>query len=184
MQVFETHIQGVYVLTPKIFGDSRGYFLESFNQRVFNEAIGTDEFQFVQDNESMSGKNVLRGLHFQAPPYDQGKLVRVIQGRVLDVVVDIRKSSKTYGQHFSIELNSEEKQMLWIPPGMAHGFASLEDKTVFAYKCTQYYRPAAEGCVLWSDHDLNINWGIENPTISEKDKLGEVFKDFESPFDN
>jgi dTDP-4-dehydrorhamnose 3,5-epimerase len=156
MQVEETNIKGVLVLTPRVFGDARGYFLESFNQNVFNEAVGSEAYEFVQDNESMSAGNVLRGLHFQAPPFDQGKLVRVIQGRVLDVVVDIRKNSATYGQYFSIKLDSEKKQMLWIPPGMAHGFASLEDQTIFAYKCTKYYNPSSEGCIFWNDTEVVI----------------------------
>lgn len=183
MQVSETNIQGVYVLTPKVFGDSRGYFLESFNQRVFDELLGVEDYTFVQDNESMSSRNVLRGLHFQAPPYDQGKLVRVIRGQVLDVVVDIRRSSDTYGHHFSIKLDGDKKQMLWIPPGMAHGFASLEDQTIFAYKCTKYYEPSSEGCIYWNDKGLGIQWEVENPIISEKDLNGMAFKDFISPFD-
>ncbi len=182
MQAQETHIKGVFVLTPKIFGDDRGYFLESFNRETFNRAIGNTAFDFVQDNESMSSKNVLRGLHFQAPPHDQGKLVRVIQGSVLDIVVDIRKGSPTYGKHFSIELESKKKQMVWIPPGMAHGFASLEDETIFAYKCSSYYEPSSEGCLLWNDPNLAINWGVENPIISEKDKVGQAFMDFNTPF--
>ncbi|CAG5078166.1 dTDP-4-dehydrorhamnose 3,5-epimerase [Parvicella tangerina] len=182
MQVLETNIDGVLVLEPKVFGDSRGYFLESFNQLVFKKETGL-EVNFVQDNESMSAKNVLRGLHFQSPPHDQGKLIRVVQGSVRDIVVDIRKDSATYGKHFSIELDGTAKKMLWVPPGMAHGFASLEDNTIFAYKCTNYYEPSAEGCIMWNDADLNIDWGIEDPIISEKDQNGELFKDFKSPFE-
>lgn len=182
MQVLKTHIDGVHVLEPKVFGDKRGYFIESFNQKVFNNSIGTEEFEFVQDNESMSSKDVLRGLHFQRPPFDQGKLVRVVQGKVLDVVVDIRTGSKTYGQSFSIVLDGDQKKMMWIPPGMAHGFVSLQDRTIFAYKCTQYYEPSSEGCIAWNDPDLNIDWGVKEPIISEKDQKGELFKDFISPF--
>lgn len=182
MLVIKTNIEGVYVLEPKVFGDHRGYFLESFNQKVFDDSIGTDIYSFVQDNESMSSKNVLRGLHFQKPPFDQGKLVRVVKGKVLDVVVDIRKESRTYGKTFSIELDEKSKRMLWIPPGMAHGFVSLEDNTIFAYKCTQYYNPSSEGCIAWNDPDLDVDWGVDEPIISAKDKEGEIFKDFVSPF--
>ncbi|MCB9189711.1 MAG: dTDP-4-dehydrorhamnose 3,5-epimerase [Flavobacteriales bacterium] len=182
MQVQTTNIEGVLILTPQVFGDSRGYFLESFNRDNFDDAIGNSEFEFVQDNESMSSKGVLRGLHYQSPPYDQGKLVRVIQGEVLDVVVDIRQDSITYGQYFSITLNGTSKQMLWIPPGMAHGFASLENNTIFAYKCTEFYRPESEGCILWNDPDLSIIWGVQEPIISDKDKRGVLFRDFVTPF--
>lgn len=182
MQVQKTNISGVLILTPKIFGDARGYFLESFNQSKFNEATGIDNVLFLQDNESMSSANVLRGLHFQAPPHDQGKLVRVVSGEVLDVVVDIRKNSPSYGEHFSIRLNGESKKMLWIPPGMAHGFASLVDGTIFSYKCTNFYEPISEGCILWNDPDLNIEWGVNDPVISDKDKHGVSFRNFNSPF--
>lgn len=182
MHVSKTNIEGVLIFTPKIFGDDRGYFLESFNQKVFNELVKTDKYVFVQDNESKSVKNVLRGLHFQNPPFDQGKLVRVIQGGVLDVVVDIRKNSPTYGQYFSMELDGEKKQMLWIPPGMAHGFVSKEDNTVFAYKCTSFYKPESEGCISWDDTDLKIDWKINDPVISEKDQEGVSFIKFNSPF--
>lgn len=182
MQVLKTNIEGVLLLIPKVFGDARGYFFESFNRRVFSEVTGLSDCDFVQDNESMSSKDVIRGLHYQAPPHDQGKLIRVVQGSVQDVVVDIRRSSKTYGEHFSVVLDGVSKQMLWIPPGMAHGFASLEDETIFTYKCTQYYAPSSEGCVLWNDPALGINWKIKDPVISDKDQNGTAFQDFVSPF--
>lgn len=182
MVVEKTNIEGVLVIHPGIFGDERGYFLESFNSLIFEEKTQL-LVDFVQDNESKSKKGVLRGLHFQRPPFAQGKLVRVVKGRVLDVVLDIRKSSKTYGQFFSISLDGIEKKQLWIPPGLAHGFVCLEDDTIFAYKCTEYYNPSSEGCILWNDQNLNINWGISNPIISEKDSKGVSFSGFDSPFE-
>ena len=133
------------------------------------------DVKFVQDNQSKSDANVLRGLHFQNPPYSQDKLVRVVQGSVKDVVVDIRPMSKTYGQHFSIKLDTIKHHMLFVPKGMAHGFVSLEDNTVFCYKCTNYYYPESEGCILWNDRTLNIDWGVKNPIISEKDINGGNF---------
>ena len=181
MTTHETGITGLILLEPKVFGDNRGYFLESFNHRRFEDAVG-DQVNFVQDNESCSEKNVLRGLHFQHPPFAQGKLVRVVQGAVLDVAVDVRVNSATYGKHFAVELNAENKLQLWIPPGFAHGFVSLFDNTIFQYKCTDYYSPENEGCILWSDQSLNIDWRIKDPKISEKDKNGLNFADFRSPF--
>jgi len=181
MKIIETKIKGVFIIEPKVFGDERGYFFESFNARDFNAEVGS-EFTFVQDNQSKSGANVLRGLHFQKPPYDQGKLVRVTQGSVKDVIVDIRTDSETYGEHIIEVLDTKNHRMLWIPPGMAHGFVSLEAETIFTYKCTGYYHPESEGCILWSDADLNINWDVTNPIISDKDKIGEVFSKFNSPF--
>jgi dTDP-4-dehydrorhamnose 3,5-epimerase len=150
-----------------IFQDERGCFYESFNQLKFEKFVsGTI---FVQDNESCSHKGVIRGLHFQNPPHAQGKLVRVVKGSVLDVAVDIRKNSSTYGQHISVELSALNHEMLWIPPGFAHGFLSLEDDTIFLYKCTNNYNKESEGGLLWNDESININWGIENPIVSEKD---------------
>ena len=140
------------------------------------------DLDFVQDNLSKSKKGVLRGLHFQAPPFDQGKLVQVITGSVLDVAVDIRKNAPSYGKHFKIILNSTERNQLWIPPGFAHGFVSLEDDTIFSYKCTNSYSKEHEGCVLWNDLDLGIDWEIDQPLISPKDQEGTFFKDFISPF--
>lgn len=180
MEFIETPLKDLYVIKPKVFEDSRGHFFESFTAKSFVEK--NINVNFIQDNQSLSQKGVLRGLHFQAPPYSQGKLVRVIKGAVLDVALDIRKHSKTYGQHYSIELSEENKTMLWVPEGFAHGFSTLEDNTIFAYKCTNYYSKDSEGCILWNDSSLGINWRVENPTTSEKDKLGLPFTEFVSPF--
>lgn len=180
MKKISTPITGLFVLEPTIFRDPRGYFFESYSENKFNE-LGID-VTFVQDNESLSQKDVLRGLHFQKPPYAQAKLVRVIKGAVLDIAVDIRKNSPTYGHHFSIELTEENKTILYIPVGFAHGFATLLDNTIFSYKCSNYYNKLSEGCILWKDDSLNINWGILSPIISEKDQLGEMFKNFSSNF--
>jgi len=180
MEFEKCNIDGLIILKPTIFGDDRGHFYESYNKEVFNKN-GID-VAFVQDNQSLSHKGVLRGLHFQAPPYEQGKLVRVIQGSVLDVALDIRKNSPTYGQHFSITLSGKNHYQFWIPPGFAHGFVTLEDHTIFCYKCTGPYHKDSEGSVLWNDPQLNIKWGIENPIISEKDKYAKNFNSFKSPF--
>lgn len=180
MEVIKTKIEGLLIINPRVFGDVRGYFFESYNNSVFKEH-GID-VEFIQDNQSLSNSGVLRGLHFQAPPYDQGKLVRVITGAVLDVAVDIRKNSPTYGEHIAIELSEDNKTMFYIPPGFAHGFLTLKDSTIFSYKCTNLYNKASEGTVLWNDSDLNINWNISNPVLSEKDLVGTKFKDFSSPF--
>jgi dTDP-4-dehydrorhamnose 3,5-epimerase len=180
MQVERTAIQGLLIITPKIFMDGRGYFFESFNKRAMLEhGIGED---FVQDNQSLSQKGVLRGLHFQNPPFAQGKLVRVLKGSVLDVAVDIRKDSPTYGSHVSELLSGENKKMFYIPPGFAHGFLTLEDDTLFVYKCTNYYNKASEDSLLWNDPDLAIRWGISAPLISEKDQAGKPFASFRSLF--
>lgn len=181
MKFTKCEIEGLLIIEPQIFGDERGYFYESFNQSEFDN-VSNKVFHFVQDNQSLSNKNVVRGLHFQAPPFDQGKLVRVIQGSVLDVVLDIRKKSPTYGRHFSIELTGENKMQFWIPPGFAHGFATLENQTIFQYKCTNVYQPKSEGCVLWNDTNLNINWRVEQSIVSEKDQLGKSWQEFSSPF--
>jgi dTDP-4-dehydrorhamnose 3,5-epimerase len=181
MKFTTCEIEGLLILEPQVFGDERGYFFESFNQNEFEEAIG-GPIKFVQDNESLSNKNVVRGLHFQAPPYEQGKLVRVVQGSVLDVVVDIRTNSPTYGKYHSVILSAENKRQFWVPPGFAHGFATLENQTIFQYKCTNFYQPTSEGCVLWNDDTLQIDWNVENPIISEKDKKGNSWQDFSSPF--
>ncbi|HRG01019.1 MAG TPA: dTDP-4-dehydrorhamnose 3,5-epimerase [Bacteroidia bacterium] len=180
MEVIETNIKDLLIIKPKVFADARGYFFESYNEAVFRQN-GVD-VAFVQDNQSLSNYGVLRGLHFQAPPFDQGKLVRVITGAVLDVAVDIRKNSPTYGKHITVELTEENKTMFYIPSGFAHGFLTLRDNTIFSYKCSNLYNKASEGCVLWNDSDLNINWNIENPILSEKDIIGTPFKDFISPF--
>jgi dTDP-4-dehydrorhamnose 3,5-epimerase len=176
----KTFIEGLLVIKPRVFADERGYFFESYNEKLL-KGSGLNA-TFVQDNQSLSQKNVLRGLHFQAPPFAQGKLVRVIKGSALDVVVDIRKKSPTYGKSFSIELNEENKTMLWVPEGFAHGFCTLLDDTIFYYKCTNYYDKGSEGSVLWNDVDLNINWNISDPVLSEKDRAGTAFKNFVSPF--
>lgn len=180
MEIVKTKIADLYIIKPTVFEDHRGYFFESYNKHEFIK-LGIDK-NFVQDNESMSQKGVLRGLHFQKPPFDQGKLVRVMQGAVLDVAVDIRKSSPTYGDWVSVELTQDNKWMYWIPPGFAHGFVSLQDNTVFFYKCTNIYNKESEGSIFWNDPTLNINWEIENPLLTEKDKMATLFKDFESPF--
>jgi dTDP-4-dehydrorhamnose 3,5-epimerase len=178
--VIETGFKDLLVIQPNVFEDERGYFYESYNREAYNK-LGLN-FEFVQDNQSLSQKGVLRGLHFQNPPYEQGKLVRVLKGSVLDVTLDIRKNSPTYGKHFSIELNEKNKTCLYVPPGFAHGFLTLEDHTIFFYKCTKYYNKASEGAVLWNDKDLGINWGVLNPTLSEKDKLATPFAQFQSQF--
>lgn len=160
-------IEGLLLITPKVFIDSRGYFYESYNKELFLK--NGINFEFRQDNQSLSFKNALRGLHFQNPPYEQGKLVRVITGSVKDVVVDIRKNSPTYGKHFSVILSSKENKMLWIPPGFAHGFVTLEDNTIFSYKCTNVYHKESESGIIFNDKILNINWEVKNPVISDKD---------------
>ena len=181
MEIIKTPIDGLYVIEPKVFTDERGAFFESFNLKLFQATIYS-KAQFVQDNISTSKKNVIRGLHFQAPPFAQGKLVSVVQGKVLDVAVDLRKKSSTYGKHFSVELSFENKKMLWIPEGFAHGFAALENDTIFSYKCTNYYNKESEGSLIYNDPILNINWGINQEIISEKDKLAQPFSTFVSPF--
>ena len=180
MEIIKTKIPDLYILKPLVFLDTRGYFFESYNKEAFLK-LGIDH-NFVHDNESYSNKGVLRGLHFQKPPFSQGKLVRVVSGSVLDVAVDLRKSSPTYGQWASVELTQENKWMYWIPPGFAHGFVALEDNTVFIYKCTNIYNKESERSIRWNDPDLNIDWKIENPILSEKDKDVPFFKNLQSPF--
>lgn len=180
MDVSTTNIEGLLVIQPKVFGDERGYFFESFRDDVLNNHGVYSKF--VQDNQSKSNKGILRGLHFQKAPHAQGKLVRVVKGSVLDIALDIRTNSPTYGHHFSIELNEVNKTIFYIPPGFAHGFLTLEDNTLFSYKCTNYYNLESEGSVLWNSESLNIDWGIENPILSEKDNTAPNFKDFKSPF--
>lgn len=180
MEIIKTPIEGLLVIKPKIFGDDRGYFFESWSRESF--AKNGLDLDFVQDNQSLSSKGVLRGLHFQNPPFSQGKLVRVIKGSVLDIAVDIRKESATYGQHFSIELTAKNKTIFWIPPGFAHGFVTLEDDTIFTYKCTGVYNAKSEGSLLWSDADLNIDWGPISPLVSDKDLVAGSFNDFKSQF--
>jgi len=179
LEIVETEIEGAFLIKPKVFSDERGYFFESFSEKVWREKIG-EVPAFVQDNESMSSKGVLRGLHFQRPPFAQGKLVRVIKGSVLDVIVDLRKNSPTFGKHLSVVLSGENKHQLYLPPHFAHGFLTLEDHTVFSYKCTQFYNQESEEGLMWNDPDLNIDWGIKNPFLSEKDKKYESFIKFAS----
>lgn len=180
MQVIPVEIPDLFIIQPKIFEDQRGYFFESYNKKAFHsQGINAD---FVQDNQSKSQKGVLRGLHFQEPPYAQGKLVSVIKGAVLDVAVDIRKNSPAYGKHIAVELNERNKTMLWIPEGFAHGFLTLEDETIFSYKCTNFYHKESERSILWNDPDINIKWGLNNPMLSEKDISGIYLKEFNSPF--
>jgi len=181
VKVEQTAIDGVVVIEPQVFGDERGYFFESFNARKWDENLGRVP-QFVQDNESKSHRGVLRGLHFQKPPFAQAKLVRVVQGSVLDVAVDIRKESQTYGQHVAVHLSAENKKQLYVPEGFAHGFLTLEDNTIFSYKCTNFYAPDSEGGLLWDDPELKVNWGVNNPLIADKDKVYSNFCNFDSPF--
>ena len=180
MNIEPTPLPDLLIINPKIFADERGYFYESYSKIVF-EANGINA-DFVQDNQSLSQKDVLRGLHFQNPPYAQGKLVRAIKGAILDVAVDLRKDSPAYGKHFTIELNESNKTMLWIPPGFAHGFLTLENETIFSYKCTNTYHKESEDTILWNDPSLSINWKAGNPILSEKDTKGKLFKDFVSMF--
>jgi len=180
MIIESTTLDGLLIVKPHVFEDERGYFYESFSKKSFENAGIVDDF--VQENQSLSQKGVLRGLHFQNPPYAQSKLVRVIKGAVLDVAVDIRKKSKTYGQSFVLELNESNKVMLYIPVGFAHGFLTLENNTIFSYKCGNYYNKASEGGLKWDDADLNINWQVAQPILSEKDKNNIEFKNYISPF--
>lgn len=180
MELIKTDIEGVLLIKPKVFEDERGYFFESF--RLDDLRYYGITLSFVQDNESMSEKGVLRGLHFQNPPYEQGKLVRVIKGAVLDVAVDIRIESPTYGKWVSYELNEKNKTMMWIPPGFAHGFVTLKENTIFQYKCTNYYNKESEGSVRWNDPNLKIDWKTKKPLVSEKDAIAPLFKNFESQF--
>jgi dTDP-4-dehydrorhamnose 3,5-epimerase len=180
MEIIKSEIPDVLIIKPDVFQDERGYFFESFNEEKFREQ-GIDA-HFVQDNESKSQKGVLRGLHFQRPPYAQGKLVRVMKGSVLDVAVDLRHNSAWFGKSVSIVLSESNKWMYWIPEGFAHGFLTLEENTVFFYKCTHLYHKAAEGSIRWNDPDLNINWGPSNPILSEKDQHAPFLKDFERTF--
>ena len=180
MEIIQTSIPEVLLIKPAVFKDARGYFYEVFNKSVF-EKMGLIT-EFVQDNQSMSEKGTVRGLHFQAPPFDQGKLVTVIKGAVIDVAVDIRRSSPFYGKTVAIELNEDNKYMLWIPSGFAHGFSTLKDNTIFQYKCTNFYNKSTEGGIIWNDLNLDIQWNVDNPIISEKDNQLPSFNNFISPF--
>ena len=182
MNVIETKIPGVVIIEPRLFPDARGYFFESFSKREFEEKVG--KIEFVQDNESKSSYGVLRGLHFQKPPYAQSKLVRVVKGAVLDVAVDIRKGSPTFGQHVAVELTEDNHRQFFIPRGFAHGFAVLTDEVIFQYKCDNFYAPASEGAIAWDDPDLGIDWRVpaEKVILSEKDKKHPRLKEMDSPF--
>ncbi|MFJ5481827.1 dTDP-4-dehydrorhamnose 3,5-epimerase [Pectobacterium actinidiae] len=175
MQIIDTAIHGAKIIQPKVFGDARGFFLETFEKRRYQEMLDID-VDFVQDNHSRSSKGVLRGLHFQKTN-PQGKLVRVVRGEVFDVAVDIRQDSPTYGKWYGVLLSEENKTQFWLPPGLAHGFVVLSDSADFEYKCTDYYDPSDEGCLLWNDPEVGIEWPITAPLLSEKDKLGKLFKD-------
>ncbi len=175
----KTNIEDIILLTPRVYKDERGYFMESYNQKKVELLI---KDHFVQDNESVSHKNVLRGLHFQLPPQAQSKLMRVVKGSILDIAVDLRKESSTFGKHFKHVLSGENKKQLYIPVGFAHGFLSLEDNTILNYKCSNYYEASAEASIRWNDPDLNIDWGIDAPILTEKDRLAENFVTFENPF--
>ena len=181
MKIKETHIKGLLVIEPDVFGDARGYFMESFSERKFAAHTGID-VKFVQDNESRSSYGVVRGLHFQRAPHAQAKLVRVVSGRALDVAVDLREGSETYGKHFSIELSGENHLQVFIPKGFAHGFAALSEEVVFQYKCDQYYAPDSEAAIIWNDPDLNIDWRLpaEDVLVSDKDKNHPKLKDFKA----
>lgn len=182
MEVIKTNIEGVVIIEPRIFKDDRGYFFESFSQREFEEKVC--KTTFVQDNESKSSYGVLRGLHFQKPPFAQSKLVRVIKGAVLDVAVDIRKGSLTFGQYVSVELTGENHRQFFIPRGFAHGFSVLSEEVIFQYKCDNFYSPQSEGAIAWNDPDLNIDWRIpaEKVVLSEKDSKHPRLKDWQNMF--
>jgi dTDP-4-dehydrorhamnose 3,5-epimerase len=188
MEIIHTEIKDVLIIEPRVFKDARGYFFESFSQREFDEKvtpiIGHD-IRFIQDNESMSSYGVMRGLHFQRPPFTQSKLVRCVKGAVLDVAVDIRKGSPTYGKHIAVELTEENHRQFFVPRGFAHGFAVLSETAVFQYKCDEFYHPEADGGISIKDDSLSIDWRIptEKAILSEKDTKHTMLKDFESPFD-
>lgn len=183
MEVIRTAIDGLLIIEPRIFGDARGYFFESFNANEFAEKTGL-QVNFVQDNESMSRYGVLRGLHFQQPPYAQSKLVRVVKGRVLDVAVDIRKGSPTYGKYVSVELTEDNHRQFFISKGFAHGFAVLSDEVIFQYKCDSFYAPQSEGAIAWNDPDINVDWQLpaDKVLLSEKDSHHPFLRDLQSPF--
>lgn len=183
MQVIKTDIEGVLIIEPRLFRDARGYFFESFSQREFDEKVR--HIDFCQDNESMSSYGVMRGLHFQRPPFSQSKLVRCVRGRVLDVAVDIRKGSPTYGKHVAVELTEDNHRQFFIPRGFAHGFSVLSETAVFQYKCDNFYHPEADGGISILDDSLGIDWRIptEHANLSDKDTKHPLLKDFDSPFD-
>jgi dTDP-4-dehydrorhamnose 3,5-epimerase len=180
MEIIKTEIEGLLIIKPKVFEDERGYFYESYNEQAYQQ--NGIAMNFVQDNQSKSKRGVLRGLHFQNPPFAQGKLIRVLSGCVFDVAVDIRKDSETYGQWHSVILSEDNKLQYWIPPGFAHGFLTLENDTILSYKCTELYNKGAEESIRWNDPDLKISWSYYDPILSDKDKDATLFKDFVSLF--
>ena len=182
MKLIKTKISGLIIIEPTVYVDDRGYFFESFNQKKFEKVVG--KTLFVQDNESKSHVGVLRGLHFQKPPYEQAKLVRCIEGKVLDVAVDIRKNSKTYGNHVAVILSGENKRQFFVPRGFAHGFLVLSETAIFAYKVDNIYAPAYDAGIIWNDKELNIKWGLDDTKriISKKDSELPFFSEFETPF--
>lgn len=184
MEVLKTAIEGLLIIDPTVFGDSRGYFFESYNKQRFNEATGLD-IDFVQDNQSKSCYGVLRGLHFQKPPYAQSKLVRCVRGKVLDVAVDIRKSSPTFGKYVAVQLTEDNHRQLFIPHGFAHGFVVLSEEAIFQYKCDNFYNKESEGAIAWNDPEIGIDWGIPSADIilSDKDKVNPLLKDAEWLFE-
>ena len=182
MQAISHALPGLLEFIPRLFGDPRGVFYETYSARLMQELGLPADVEWVQDNQSKSQTGVLRGLHFQRPPQAQAKLVRVAQGRALDVVVDLRKYSPTYGQHVKVELSSEKGNVLFVPVGFAHGFVALEDETLFLYKCSAYYAPPTEGGLRWNDPTLGIDWSVAAPLVSAKDEVLPLFQGFESPF--
>lgn len=182
MKFIKTEIPDVFIIEPSVFGDNRGYFLESFNLEKFEENVC--KIKFIQDNESKSSKGVLRGLHFQKPPFNQAKLVRCVEGSVIDVALDIRKGSPTYGKHVAVELTGDNKKQLFVPRGFAHGFSVISETAVFAYKVDNTYASEFDSGIRWNDKDLNINWGLEESEVklSDKDKNLIFFSEFNSPF--
>lgn len=188
MEIIKTNIEGPVIIEPKIFGDARGYFFESFSQREFDEKVAIPQYGhpivFVQDNESMSSYGVMRGLHFQRPPFTQSKIVRCVKGKVLDVAVDIRKGSPTYGQHVAVELAEDNHRQFFVPKGFAHGFVVLSETAIFQYKCDEFYHPEVDGGINIQDESLGIDWRIkmEDALLSEKDTKHALLKDFDTPF--
>lgn len=182
MEAIKTNIEGVYTIEPKVFKDQRGYFFESYN-KLSLESLGID-YTFVQDNQSKSSYGVIRGLHFQKPPHAQTKLLRVVEGKIIDVAVDIRKGSPTYGKHVAVELSAENFKQLLIPAGFAHGFSVLSETAIVQYKCTDYYHPETEGGIMFNDSDIDIDWGIplDEAVVSDKDLKHPSFAEFDSPF--
>ncbi len=181
MKIIDEALNGLVVFEPKMFNDERGFFFESYRKEKFYSSTGINN-EFVQDNHSFSKKNVIRGLHFQSPPFAQGKLVRVIKGAAYDIVVDIRKNSSTYGKHYGIELNESNNFLFWVPVGFAHGFAALTDETVFLYKCTAKYSKEHEVTLQFNDPSLQLDWKVSNPIVSTKDCEGLLFQNLNSPF--